>query len=130
MLLYYMHKSCKISIKNFEIIVSLKNSITADLIWSSLPIFSEIKTWGEEVYFYTEIQANLESDARDIIEFGEIAYWPSGKAIAIGYGKTPLSLKDEIRLASRCNVWGKTLFNLKKLKDLRDGENISIEKVL
>mgnify|MGYP001308843908 FL=1 len=95
-----------------------------------MPIFSEIKTWGEEIYFYTEIQANLESDARDIIEFGEIAYWPSGKAIAIGYGKTPLSLKDEIRLASRCNVWGKTLFNLKKLKDLRDGENISIEKVL
>ena len=44
MLLYYMHKSCKISIKNFEIIVNLKNSITADLIWSSLPIFSEIKT--------------------------------------------------------------------------------------
>ena len=46
-----MQKKCKISIKKFEIIVILKNSKTANLIWNCLPIYSIIKTWGEEIYF-------------------------------------------------------------------------------
>ena len=123
-----MQKKCKISIKKFEIIVILKNSNTANLIWNCLPIYSIIKTWGEEIYFYTNLSSVLEVDAKDVISFGEIAYWPSGKAIAIGYGKTPISQFNEIRLADRCNIWGETEYDLKKLKDVRSGEKVEILK--
>ena len=128
MLNYYMQKKCKICIKNLEIVVNLKNTITAELIWKSLPISSVVHLWGEEVYFYTNLSSVLEVDAKDVISFGEIAYWPSGKAIAIGYGKTPISLSNEIRLADRCNIWGETKYDLKKLKDVESGEKIEILK--
>jgi hypothetical protein len=123
-----MQKKCKICIKNHEIVVNLKNTITAELIWKSLPISSDANLWGEEVYFYINLSSVLEVDAKDVISFGEIAYWPSGKAIAIGYGKTPISKSNEIRLADRCNIWGETKYDLKKLKDIEPGEKIEILK--
>ena len=128
MLNYYMQKKCKICIKNHEIVVNLKNTTTAELIWKSLPLISDIHLWGEEVYFFTDLASVLENDAKDVISFGEIAYWPSGKAIAIGYGKTPISQSSEIRLAARCNIWGETEYDLKKLKDVRSGEKVEILK--
>ena len=65
-----MQKKCKICIKNHEIVVSLKNTATAELIWKSLPFSSDINLWGEEVYFYTNLSSELEDDAKDIISFG------------------------------------------------------------
>ena len=76
-----------------------------------------------------EIGVLPEPNAKSIIEFGEIAYWPAGKAIAIGFGKTPISQKDEIRLADDCNIWGETKFNLKKLENIAEGQPIKIEKI-
>ena len=125
-----MNNRCKIIIKNFEILVKLKNNSTAKKIWDSLPIQSKVKTWGEEVYFYTSIDTQQESDAKEVVNFGELAFWPEGKAIAIGFGKTPISLGDEIRLAAKCNIWGTTEFNLKRLKKIKDGESVKIEKLL
>ena len=113
-----MQKKCKICIKNYEIIVDLNNTETAKKIWDNLPINSNINVWGEEIYFYVSVSAELESDAKEVINFGEIVYWSAGKAIAIGFGKTPISVGNEIRLADKCNVWGKTNFDLKKLKNI------------
>lgn len=122
-------KKCKITIDKIIFEVVLFNSPTASKIWNSLPISSNIKTWGKEIYFYTDVVANKEPNAKSIIEFGEIAYWPTGKAIAIGFGKTPISQKDEIRLADDCNIWGKTNFDLKKLENIAEGKPIKIEKI-
>ena len=121
-------KKCKITIDKIIFEVVLFNSPTANKIWNSLPISSNIKTWGKEIYFYTDVVANKEPNAKSIIEFGEIAYWPTGKAIAIGFGKTPISQKDEIRLADDCNIWGETNFDLKKLENIAEGQLIKIEK--
>ena len=111
-----MQKKCKICIKNYEIIVDLNNTNTAKKIWENLPITSNVNVWGEEIYFYIPVSAEIERDAKEIINFGEIVYWSNGKAIAIGFGKTPISLEDEIRLADKCNVWGSTKFDLKKIE--------------
>ena len=122
-------KKCKITIDKIIFEVVLFNSPTANKIWNSLPISSNIKTWGKEIYFYTDVVANKEPNAKSIIELGEIAYWPTGKAIAIGFGKTPISQKDEIRLADDCNIWGETKFDLKKLENIAEGKPIKIEKI-
>ncbi len=124
-----MQKKSRIIIKNFEIIVKLNSSLTAEKIWNSLPIVSKTNTWGNEIYFNTSIDVKLEKESKDVVEFGEIVYWPTGKAIAIGFGKTPISLKDEIRLASKCNVWAHTDFDLKNLVTVVGGETITVEKV-
>lgn len=123
-----MQKKCKICIKNFEIIVDLKHTHTAEKIWDALPIKSKINAWGDEIYFYTSISSDQEKDAKEVINLGEIVYWSAGKAIAIGFGKTPISRGNEIRLADKCNVWGTTSFDLKKLKDTPTNSEISIEK--
>ena len=47
---------------------------------------------------------------------------------AIGFGKTPISQGNEIRLADKCNVWGKTNFDLKKLVNINSGCDVLVEK--
>ena len=124
-----MQKKCKISIKDFEIIVELNSSKTAEEIWNCLPLSSNVNTWGNEIFFYTNVSVELDSYAKDVVELGEIVYWPAGKAIAIGFGKTPASINEEIRLASKCNVWGTTKFELQKLKDILSNEVIIVTKL-
>ncbi len=124
-----MKKRCKIIIKKMEILIELYSSETAQKIWDNLPLISKCNTWGNEVYFHTSINSQIEHDAKSEINLGEIAFWPGGKAIAIGFGRTPLSIDNEIKLAADCNVWGFTNFDLKKLKKVNDGDLVRVEKV-
>ena len=64
-----------------------------------------------------------------IINKGEIAYWPNGNAIAIGYGITPISVANEIRLADNCNIWADTEFNLDLLDNIKGLKKIVIKRV-
>ena len=111
----------------FEII--LRNTITANIIKKNLPLKGEAQKWGQEYYFYTKLKIPAEETAKQIINFGEIAYWANGNAIAIGYGKTPLSIKNEIRLADKCNIWADTKFDLNKLEKLIKPKKIYVESV-
>ena len=47
-------------------------------------------------------------------------------AIAIGYGRTPISHNNEIRLAAKTNIWGDATLNIKKLKNVKDGDEVII----
>jgi hypothetical protein len=107
---------------NFEIKLNLDKSETA-LKLSKLSSFkAQINTWGEEIYFETKnLGIKPDKNARDIVTFGEVAYWCEGHSIAIGFGKTPVSNGNEIRLVSKVNIFAtfstssKVLNNLKKL---------------
>jgi len=107
---------------NFEIKLNLDKSETA-LKLSKLSSFkAQINTWGEEIYFETKnLGIKPDKNARDIVTFGEVAYWCEGHSIAIGFGKTPVSTGNEIRLVSKVNIFAtfstssKVLNNLKKL---------------
>ena len=128
MITYYMKKKCKIRIKNHNMIITLYENPTAENIWKKLPLKSKVSTWGEEIYFFVDIHTDVEPSAKNVIELGEIVYWPKGPAIAIGFGKTPISINEEIRLADMCNVWGKTDYPLKELKNVISGDEVLIEK--
>lgn len=98
----------KLLVNNKKINVSLLDTKTAHIISKSKEFSSLISTWGEEIYFKTPIKGiKLEENARDTMEFGEIAYWVEGNSIAIGFGVTPASINEEIRLVSKVNIWAK-----------------------
>ena len=120
--------SINLKFLSFDIIIKLRSTPTANAIKSILPCKSIIQTWGEEIYFEIPTQKDLSLDntAKDVINLGEIAYWIEGKCIAIGYGRTPISHNNEIRLAAKTNIWGDAKLNIKKLKNVKDGDEIII----
>jgi hypothetical protein len=121
-------RQIKMTIGSVVLEADLLETPTAEAIWNALPFTSRANTWGEEVYFSTPVTVKRESDARDVVLPGELAFWVEGDSIAIGFGRTPVSRGDEIRLAARTNIWGKALGDVKLLKSVTSGAPIKVEK--
>ena len=115
--------------KETKLVLNLRETLTADIIYNELPLKSKVQKWGDEIYFETGLSIELESDAKSILNIGEIAFWNSGSAIAIGYGKTPISKGNEIRLISPCNIWADSKFEKSCIENIKENETIILEKI-
>jgi len=105
----------------------LNDSKISRAIWNALPIEQKGCTWGDEIYFSIPVQAEAEN-AREVVQLGDLGYWPPGTAFCIFFGPTPASRGDEIRPASAVEVVGHLLGEPAEFKRVRSGTVVSIEK--
>jgi hypothetical protein len=105
----------------------LNESATAQKVWEALPIEENGNTWGDEIYFGIPVSTQLEPDAREVVEIGDLGYWPTGSAFCIFFGPTPMSRGDEIRPASAVNVIGRVLGAPKVFKSVGSGTRVRLE---
>ncbi len=95
----------------------------------NLPFTLGVNLWGEEIYT-NESPINVdEENPKAQVELYDVAYWPTGKAICLFYGPTPIGNKNEIKPYSPVNVIGKILQPDKKiLSELKNGTNVTFNK--
>jgi hypothetical protein len=124
-----MAQNLLIKVGNLEIKAKLNNSKTAAAIYDKLPLEAKVSLWGEEIYFEIPVRLSQEKDfARDIVELGDLGYWPQGRCFCIFFGLTPVSKNNEIKPASSVNIIGKVLGDPKEFKKVKEGEKIILSK--
>jgi hypothetical protein len=121
-------RKLKMTVGDVVIRAELLETPTAAALYAAAPFEARASTWGEEVYFRTPVSQAREPGAKDVVEPGELAFWPDGDAIAIGFGRTPISRGDECRLASPCNIWGRAEDDVGALRAVQSGAPIKVER--
>ncbi|MES0349740.1 MAG: cyclophilin-like fold protein, partial [Desulfobacteria bacterium] len=121
-------KPIRIILGNLTLDAQLNDSPTAQKIWEALPIETSFSTWGDEIYFSIPVAMELDSDAQEVVQSGDLGYWPSGNAFCIFFGLTPISSAGEIRPASAVNMIGRVIDDATKLKEGMSENLIRLER--
>ena len=96
----------------------------------SLPFSVTAHIWGEEIYTDESPITQSEENAKDLVDLNDVAYWPSGKAICLFFGPTPIGKKGEIKPYSPVNIIGK-ITNPDKtiLSKINEGMKITFDRI-
>jgi len=118
----------RISAGGVEAIAGLGTTRTADAIWDALPIEGRANRWGDEIYFRIGLSLP-EEGAREVVEVGDLGYWPPGQAFCLFFGPTPASHGIEPRAASPVNVFGRIEGDATRFREVRDGARVALDRV-
>ncbi len=108
---------------------TLNDSDESRALLDTLPHTSTAQTWGEEVYFSVPSEQDVRDDAQQVVDPGEVCFWVEGRALALPYGRTPISQGDESRLVAPCNRLGRLDEDARVLASVRDGDEIRVEVI-
>jgi hypothetical protein len=122
-----MGKKIHIRAGAIEAEAGLNDTRTAQAIWEILPIEGRANLWGDEIYFSIPLSLELET-GQELVNIGELGYWPQGNAFCIFFGPTPVSQGDEIRPASPVTVFGKIHGDATIFKNVAAGMKITIRR--
>ena len=96
----------RISVGNTILDAELFDSDLAREISALLPLEAGVNRWGQEIYFGIPLDFQLR-EPREVVEIGNLAYWPPGQGFCIFWGPTPASRGAEVRPASEVEVFGR-----------------------
>ena len=119
----------KIVIGNLTLRGELTDTACAKQIIDKFPIETIPDEWGDEFYFSIPVKAPLDETATTKVKVGDIGYWPPGNAMAIFFGKTPMSTGADPVPASSVNLVGRILGDATVLKQAKGASRIRIEKM-
>jgi uncharacterized protein len=122
-----MARSIRITAGQVVATAELNDSKTAAAIWEALPIEAKADTWGDEIYFGIPVRAEADA-AKEVVDLGDLAFWPPGHAFCIFFGPTPASRGDEIRPASPVNVVGRVNGDATVFKKVRAGARVTLDR--
>ena len=118
----------RISAGKVDLVAELRDTPTVQALAAALPFEASAQTWGDEVYFSTPVSVKLEADAKQVVEPGTVCFWTEGDALALPFGRTPISTDEKPKLASRCNVLGRIVGDAKALAGIKAGAKVRVEK--
>ena len=124
-----MSAAIKIVIGNLTLRGEMTDTACAKQIIDKLPIDTRPDEWGDEFYFQIPVKAPLDETATTKVKVGDIGYWPPGNAMAIFFGKTPMSTGADPVPASAVNFVGRILDDATVLKQAKGATRIRIEKM-
>ena len=119
----------KITVGNVSMEAELFDTPTSRKILDVLPLETTFNTWGEEIYFEIPVTAELDDTAKDVVEIGDLGYWPTGKAFCIFFGQTPISEPGKIKPASAVNIIGRVLGDATEFKKVMGEQVVKLEPI-
>jgi hypothetical protein len=123
-----MPNMIKIKAGAIKVQAELNSTRIARSLLQILPLKAKVNTWGDEIYFDVPLNMEIE-DGKQVVEMGDVAYWPDGPSLCLFFGRTPASRGNEIRAASPVTILGEIVGDPKVLKAVKPGADITIEKV-
>jgi hypothetical protein len=122
-----MKRQIRITAGPVSALAELNTTKTAEAIWQALPLKAKASTWGDEIYFAIPVKIELKN-GQEVVNLGDLGYWPEGNAFCIFFGPTPVSKGREIRPASAVNIFGKLIDDPKVFQKVKRGESVTIDR--
>jgi hypothetical protein len=113
-----MSQKISIEIEGQSLTAELNDSEAAKKLVAALPLQLRMSRWGDEYYGSCGLSIALDDSAREVLEVGEIAYWPPGSALCLFFGPTPASTDGRPRAASEVVPLGRITGGAEALKTL------------
>ena len=120
-----MKYGIKMEFSNHKITLELDDSFSPKTVHEfveKLPFSVELNVWGDEIYTSESPINQPEENAKSLVSLNDVAYWPTGKAICLFYGQTPIGNPGEITPASPVNILGKIISPGKSILDEAGGK--------
>ena len=122
-----MKYTVQVTIPNLPLIIleldDVNSPKTVNDFIEKLPFTVDLNVWGDEIYTSESPITQPAENAKSLVELNDIAYWPTGKAICLFYGFTPIGKPCEITPASPVNVLGKIISPDKSILNNVDGKS-------
>jgi hypothetical protein len=62
-----------------------------------------------------------------VVDPGTVCFWTQGDALALPFGRTPISTDERPKLANPCNVLG-SIADFASLRKIKSGDKVRVEK--
>jgi hypothetical protein len=119
----------KITVGYVALEAELNDTPTAKKIAEVLPLKTSFNTWGDEIYFAIPVETDLDQNAREEVEMGDLGFWPQGNAFCIFFGPTPMSTEGKIIPASAVNIIGRVKGDATMFKKVMGENQVIVDAV-